>query len=93
MRGRPPGSVASVVEARRQGDLPVLDLRPLQEGHALRGIGRYVATLAGAAHFPEVIVWGDLPVPEVAAVVAAYGWDRIGEVAAAAALDLVAGLR
>lgn len=46
--------------------LPTLDLRPLQEGHATRGIGRYVATLAAALPFPRFVVWSELPIPRVA---------------------------
>ena len=43
--------------------LPALDLRPLQEGHALRGIGRYVSTLASALPYTDVVVWSGLPLP------------------------------
>lgn len=41
----------------------VLDLRPLQEGHAARGIGRYVTTLVSAVPFNRFVVWNGLPVP------------------------------
>lgn len=45
------------------GDLPALDVRPLQEGHAVRGIGRYVSTLAGSLPFPAFVAWRGVPLP------------------------------
>jgi glycosyltransferase involved in cell wall biosynthesis len=48
--------------------LPVLDVRPLQEAHALRGVGTYVSALMGAMPFAESLVWAGLPVPAAAEV-------------------------
>ncbi|MBC7630438.1 glycosyltransferase family 1 protein [Aeromicrobium sp.] len=63
------------------GLLPVLDLRPLQEGHAARGVGRYVSMLADRLPYTDAVVWGHRPLPLAASglnVVAVPGGPSTG---------------
>lgn len=75
--------------------LPSLDLRPLQEGHAGRGIGNYVEALAGCLPFESVVLWEELAPPPAAARRAAQvvpgapnGHKRVGW-----AIDAAASVR